>query len=646
MRLPMKSGGEVDREKAIPMLHHAVEKGITYFDTAVGYCGGDSQRVLGEAMEAMRDKVILSTKNHHYRKEDKAGWWKNLEDSLERLRTDCIDIYNFHGMNFERYQQSIDGDDGLYKEMLKAKEQGLIRHICHSFHGGVESMKKCVDTGLFESVTVQYNLLNREMEEGIAYAAEHGMGVVIMGPVAGGRLGYPSERAAELVGKVRSTPELALRFVLSNPNVSLALSGMSTMEQLKENIETVSSLGELSTQDHEQIEAAIQERKKLSGLYCTGCGYCMPCPEGVDIPANFEILNLERVFGLTDHARARYSSLAGKAALCRLCGKCVEPCPQELDIPARLTEAVAVLDERAGDVAGWAELRGASLDEQDMIKIDMGYHLKNFTDEAQDVQVTMSPHREEQVTPAEFEVQNLRAYGRRDRDLAVLVRQPLEGLSLDVVLKSNGKTAVQHLHYVVAAAMGVNGEARDAHSWRGGVCHVPSPIHPAHSWEGGLQGHSFDFGVAHDDDHLYVRVDVTDDLLHLAPADYNWRGNADSLRIFLDGRSPERIGEGGYQKGVTVLTICPQGADAEPLVRAPEDAEVEVDFERTELGYCVDCAIPWAAFSVVEGKPGVIGFDVAIDSYDAEGKEQIALAWTGRSGQRRNPGAFGRLLIV
>ena len=160
MRLPMKTQSEVDRDLAIPMLHRGVELGITYFDTAVGYCSGDSQRVLGEAMEGMRDRIIISTKNHHYDKNDKKGWWKNLEDSLERIRTDHIDIYNYHGMNFERFESAVDGEDGLYREVLKAKELGMIRHICHSFHGTLESLKKCIDTGQFEVVTLQYNLLD------------------------------------------------------------------------------------------------------------------------------------------------------------------------------------------------------------------------------------------------------------------------------------------------------------------------------------------------------------------------------------------------------------------------------------------------------------------------------------------------------
>ncbi|MHC5034466.1 MAG: aldo/keto reductase, partial [Planctomycetota bacterium] len=626
MRLPMKSDKEVDRDKTIPMLQRAVELGINYFDTAVMYCGHDSERVLGEALEDVRDQVILSTKNHHYDKKDTAGWWKNLEDSLEFLRTGCIDIYNVHGLDYEGYESNFAGEDGLYKELLKAKEQGLIRHICHSFHGTCESLKQMVDTGLFEAVTCQYNLLDRHLEEGIAYAAAHDVGVVIMGPVGGGRLGYPSEKAAELVGEVKSTPELALRFVLSNENVTVALSGMSEMRHLEENVATVAGSAELSRQDHTQIAGAIQERKQLMGLYCTGCGYCMPCPEGVDIPANFEILNLDRVFGLTEHAKGRYASLAGKAALCRLCGKCVEPCPQDLDIPARLAEAVAILDERAGSVTGWSELRGAAVREGGTLELDLRYHVKNFTDQSQRVEVEFQPHGEDQVDPVRFELAELKAYGRRHKDVRIEVRPPLEALSVDALLTFDGSRALEHLHHIVTAAPQADGYMVDASRRRAGGHHVPSPLHPIHQSDQPVRGHSFDFVPAYDEENLYVFADVEDDLLCPAREEIKGRARADNLRIFLDGREPARIGRGKYEDGVMHLTVYPPAEEGgEPQVRTSNDSEVKVELARTPFGYRVDCAIPWEVFSQTDGRPGVIGFDIAVNSHNEEGKDVLRL---------------------
>jgi predicted aldo/keto reductase-like oxidoreductase len=645
MRLPMKDG-RVDRELTTPLLRRAVELGITYFDTAVMYCGGDSQRAMGEALEDLRDRIVLSTKNHHYDKKDKAGWWKNLEDSLKFLRTDCIDVYNFHGLNYEAWEGSLVGEDGLFKEALKAKEQGMVSHLCHSFHGSLESLKRVVDLGIFESVTLQYNLLDRSLEEGIAYAREHNVGVTVMGPVGGGRLGYPSEKASELVGEVKSTPELALRFVLSNPGVCVALSGMSNMKQLEENVATVSKSGGLSEEDHKRITAAVQERKKLSGLYCTGCNYCMPCPEGVDIPANFEIVNLERVFGLTEHARSRYAALAGKAALCRLCGKCVEKCPQDLDIPARLSETVAALDERAGSLTGWSEVLGAESAPDEMLNVRLRYHLKNFTGQAYDkVKVTVQSHREDQVQPGAFQLSGVKPYARRHKDLEVLVRPPLETLSLDAHIRFDGAETVEQLHFVMAAA--ARGKRFGLKSRPAGVIHVPGAVHPAQAAPQKLKGHGFDFAVCYDDEHLYVWADVDDDLLGAAKEEVQWYTKADRLIIFLDGRKPAAIGRGGYEAGVNYVAIHPSAKKGEPpQVRVHNRAEVQTAFDRTPTGYRVDCAIPWKAFSQVEGRPRVIGFDVVQASYTEEGEDQVRVAWTGRERQERESAGFGKLLLV
>ena len=648
MRLPMASSSEVDRQKAIPLLHRAFELGVNLFDSGVTYCGGDSQRVVGEALEDIRDKVILSTKNHHRDRNDRDTWWRYLEESLESLRTDSIDIYNAHGLNFEIFERAYVGKGGLYELMLKAQEEGLIKHICHSFHGSAESLMKVADTGLFESVICQYNLLDRHLEDAIAYAAEKGMGVLIMGPVGGGRLGYPSEKAMELMGEVKSTPELALRFVLSNPHVTAALSGMSTIEMLEENVATAGSAGSLSEEDNTAIAAAIQERKELLGLYCTGCGYCMPCPEGVDIPANFEILNLERVFGLTDHARGRYGALAGKAALCRLCGKCVPLCPQELDIPARLAEAVAALDPRAGRVTGWTELRGARRAGKGHVKVQLRYHLKSFVDETfQSVRLEFQPHAGQQVAPQKFGFRNLKPYARRRKDIEVLVPAPLETLSLQALLDCDGRRTMEHVHYVVTTARRVKGYRLSPRTRRDGAAHVPSAHHPIRGSKRDVTGHSFDFTASYDNKSLYVSVDVEDDLLHAATEPIvGWWQKADNVAVFLDGRAPDQLGREGAGRGVMNFKVYPSAEpDAEPQVKA-SSGQVKVKLARTGVGYRVDCAVPWEVFSQAGGRPGVIGFDVVLTSYDEKGENALGLSWTGRSGQERNAATYGRLLIV
>jgi predicted aldo/keto reductase-like oxidoreductase len=346
MRLPMTGRGDearVDRDLATPMIHRALDAGVNYVDTAVGYCNGDSQCAVGEALEGRRDQVVLSTKNPYYGPNEKE-WWQNLEDSLRRLRTDHIDIYNHHGMGYQAYVNEV--APRVSHWMRKAREQGLIRHICNSFHEVNEDLKRLVDTGYTSVITLQYNILDRRLEEGIAYAHEHGVGVVVMGPLGGGRLGATAKVLEDLVPGVRRVPELALRFVLSNPNVSVALSGMSTMQQVQENVAVGDNAAPIGQADSDLLMAHVERLKAMADLYCTGCGYCMPCPNEVNIPMIFDRFNWGRVYGLWEPARGGYDVISrfdwapGKRAdACIQCGACEKKCPQKLPIRKQLQEA-------------------------------------------------------------------------------------------------------------------------------------------------------------------------------------------------------------------------------------------------------------------------------------------------------------------
>jgi predicted aldo/keto reductase-like oxidoreductase len=205
--------------------------------------------------------------------------------------------------------------------------------------------------GVLESLLCQYNLLDRNKEEGIALARQMGLGTVIMGPVGGGRLGAPSKVIRDLLpGKVRSSAEMALRFVLANRNVNIALSGVSTIEQLEENAAVADNTTPLSAAEIAQIEDMMKENERLAGLYCTGCKYCMPCPQGLNIPEIFTMMNYHRVYQLTDFAKKNYAQI-GKtpwmkyenASKCVDCGVCEKKCPQSLPIRAQLKETHATL---------------------------------------------------------------------------------------------------------------------------------------------------------------------------------------------------------------------------------------------------------------------------------------------------------------
>jgi len=337
----------VNRELAIPMIHRAFDAGVNYIDTAVGYCNEDSQRAVGEALKGWRDQIVVSTKNHYYG-DDEKQWWAHLENSLERLDVDHIDIYNHHGINWERYEQNV--APRISQWMLKAKEQGLIRHICTSFHDSNEALMRLVDTGYVESITLQYNLLYRELEEGIAYAKKNNVGVVVMGPVAGGRLAGPSEVLTQVIPGISRVPELALRFVLSNPNVTVALSGMSTLQMVEENVATAADAVSLTAEDRGAIEEHVKRLAEMEKLYCTGCKYCQPCPQNVNIPYIFEMYNLGQVYGLWTVARDNYAKFpemrwigGAQADACIECGVCEEKCPQHIQIREQLKAAHAAL---------------------------------------------------------------------------------------------------------------------------------------------------------------------------------------------------------------------------------------------------------------------------------------------------------------
>ena len=347
MRLPLTAdGNQVDYDKAIPIIHRAFELGVNYIDTAYFYCNGTSEICVGRALAAgWRDKVYLSTKCPMSQVQKPSDYRRVLEEQLQKLQTDHIDFYHFHSLDQTSYREKVLGLN-LFNEVAKAKEEGLIRWASFSFHDKPEVMREIIDSGQFASLLCQYNLLDRKNEESIAYGASKGLGVAIMGPVGGGRLSYPSEMLTGLASGARSTAESALRFVLSNPNVTIALSGMNTMAMVEENTATASLSEPLSPDERTAINEVLERTQRLADLYCTGCEYCLPCPNGVNIPRNFQIMNYHRVYGLTDMARAHYARLVEKgeqAESCLACGQCEPKCPQKIKIIDQLKDVATAL---------------------------------------------------------------------------------------------------------------------------------------------------------------------------------------------------------------------------------------------------------------------------------------------------------------
>lgn len=352
MRLPeFEKDGKwhVDEDKSIRMIHRAFDLGVNYIDTAYGYCHGNSEYVVGKALNGYRDKVNLSTKMPTWLVKETGDYRRLLEEQLRKLGVEYIDFYHFHGLGKQRWEDTV-LKFNLLKEAQKAKDEGLIKHISFSFHDKPEVLKELIDAGIFETVLCQYNLLDRSNEEAIAYAREKGVGTVIMGPVAGGRLAAPSEIITRSVkGEVKSTPEVALRFVLGNPNVSCALSGMNSMEMVEENAKVASIEEPLTKEEWDKINAMLAETKKLADLYCTGCNYCTPCPQGIRIPEVFSMMIRHKVFALTESAKREFKRLGidewlGKSPVdCIECGVCETKCPQNIKIREQLKQVIQEL---------------------------------------------------------------------------------------------------------------------------------------------------------------------------------------------------------------------------------------------------------------------------------------------------------------
>jgi predicted aldo/keto reductase-like oxidoreductase len=344
LQLP-KVKGRSNTDVFIELFRRAIDLGVNYVDTAA-MSHYKTEIPIGKTLQGRKDKVYIATKNH-YRGKSADEWQKYLDQSLERLNMDCIDFYHLHNMPWNVYRkQLVPGK--VMERFRKAKDEGLIRYMCFSSHDKPENIMKLIATGEFDGMLVQYNLLDRSNEDAIAFAHEKGLGVAIMGPIAGGRLAAPVERVRTIVGGASSTPEIALRFVLSNPYVTLALSSMTTMPMVVENVATASRAEPLSPEERQQIVQALEEMKRLSDLYCTGCGYCLPCPQHVYIPANFEAMNYYQVWGLVRLARKRYQRLGRNksrtwAAVCVGCGTCEPKCPQQIPIRERLKETVDAL---------------------------------------------------------------------------------------------------------------------------------------------------------------------------------------------------------------------------------------------------------------------------------------------------------------
>jgi len=370
MRLPSRRFNRVraDAEESIRIIRRGIDLGINYIDTAWPYALGESERIVGRALQdGYRERVHLVTKLPVFLATRAQDFDTFLNGQMRKLQTEVLDIYLLHALDagtFERAKRL-----GFFEKLEEAKRQGRIRHAGFSFHDTLPVFKEIVDFYDWDMAQIQYNYMDTGIQattDGLVHAHNKGIAVVIMEPLKGGQLANPPDEALDVMqgaGVERTPVDWALQFLWNRPEVACVLSGMGSMQMVEENCASAdrSGVGSLSSEEERAIAQLAEIYRSKILVPCTACRYCMPCPAGVNIPKNFAILNnvsMESSGFLRWRARRSYRRLSsskderskenpnGNATLCVECGQCLEKCPQHIAIPDELKKVDAILGRR------------------------------------------------------------------------------------------------------------------------------------------------------------------------------------------------------------------------------------------------------------------------------------------------------------
>ena len=363
MRLPMigDPGGlagfdpkiPIDEARADKMVQYALDKGVNYFDTAYAYHGGRSETYIGKILHPVRNKVLIASKLPVWNIQKTEDFESIFQEQLGKIQTDYLDVYLVHSLNSIHWEKMK--RFGVLEFLDKLKADGRIRAAGFSFHDEIKVFKRIVDGYDWDITQIQYNYYDQDYQagrEGLRYAAERNIGVIIMEALRGGKLVSRIPDAVQKIwnsAAVRRTPaEWGMRWVWNHPEAAVVLTGASSLDQIKENIDMIKDAepNSLTAEELALFDRARGVYRSKLKVDCTSCAYCMPCPNGVDIPSNFQLYNDIFLFDDREFSPFFYKNLmdeSQRAASCIECGVCSEKCPQKIDIVRELKEAVKQL---------------------------------------------------------------------------------------------------------------------------------------------------------------------------------------------------------------------------------------------------------------------------------------------------------------
>jgi len=345
MRLPVEKSIP-DLENAVKLVEHALNKRINFFDVGTFYCYNKSEKIFGEALKRhLNTEIVLSGKNTSHQR-NISEWTEQLKHTLQTYNRPSLDVYFIHYLDYDVWIKRFI-NDGIIEQIQKTRQKGLFQYLGFSSHDTPVNVIKLIDTKCFDAVILSYNLLNQEYEQVIKYANEKGLGVIIMNPLAGGLLTQRQLQIDSLLQYIPdcSLPEIALNYVYSNPFVNCVLSGMQKDSEIDNNVDNLLSRPRFTINQINQINKLIEFEKNKQLYYCTGCNYCMPCTQGIDIPSIISLMNKYSIKTDNPFFVRDYSVLKQPASCCIVCGVCENKCPNKLPISNIMAKAASTFIE-------------------------------------------------------------------------------------------------------------------------------------------------------------------------------------------------------------------------------------------------------------------------------------------------------------